>query len=526
MRQSVSIFLVITLFLTAASPVSGQVNEFYEPLFTLPEHKWGQENNGYVAAGDLDKDGFDDILIFGLTFINGRWVYHRPRVYSGRDLSIIREFPSASLDNAEVDAAGDVDGDGYMDFVFGNSSWQGFGSVHSPWGRVQLFSGRDGAQLYAGSPGLLYCGRSVSGVKDLNRDGLDEFAFSHGRGAEIRSFDPSTASSIIIHSFAGQYPTIRGLGDVDQDGAGDFAIRNSNEDFVRVYSGFTGSQIFTLSNNDLEPQYGAHFSNVGDINQDGFPDIGVTSTESVILFSGKDGTEFFQYGEPRVHQQWVPYGIERAGDMNRDGVEDFITVFPISDPVGGKKVICFSGSTLQPIFTFFPINPYGNGRTNLEYLGDANGDGQPDVIFGELEKSGWAVVGPTPMLSAGVDSVSAYLGANVIFHLEFPKDAASYDYRVLLSESGNGPTDIDGYLFALTVDRLTRASFFGQYPVNQHFNMYGTLDQTGGAFASIAFPRRVPPSMIGKIYRFAAIAGPSSGEFQFFSASRPIEIVP
>src|SRR5439155_20991422 len=98
----------------------------------------------YVAAGDVNGDGFADIIT-GAGPGGGPHV----RVFSGKDGTLLREFFAygANFTGGVTVAAGDVNGDGKADIITGAGPG---GGPH-----VKVFSGADGSVLssfYAFAP--------------------------------------------------------------------------------------------------------------------------------------------------------------------------------------------------------------------------------------------------------------------------------------------------------------------------------------------------------------------------------------
>jgi hypothetical protein len=157
-----------------------------------------------VAAGDVDGDGFVDIVTG--TASGAPHV----KVFSGRDFSEIKSFFAFAPNfNGGVNVAvGDVDGDGNADIITG----PGFGGVPL----VTIFSGATTALLsafYINSEPIASNIPSVSvkqggvrvAVTDTNADGLAEVVVARGPGSKARVFiyDPLSTQVLRITDILG-----------------------------------------------------------------------------------------------------------------------------------------------------------------------------------------------------------------------------------------------------------------------------------------------------------------------------------
>ncbi|MFQ5692892.1 MAG: integrin alpha, partial [Nitrospinota bacterium] len=239
-----------------------------------------------------------------------------------------------------------------------------------------------------------------------------------------------------IHDHFGA--SARGLGDLDGDGLGDYAVGATqgglnDGGYVRVFSGADGSVLLTLEGAAPGDRFGTSLGPLGDLDGDGIPDflVGAPGADSrgidagsVLIFSGRDGlllrTVIGDYQNDEFGSS-----VCAAGDLDGDGLPDFIAgaIQPEFRQFGYARVV--SGGTGQPIFTF--LGEGKNDEFGSTVLGGLDLDGDPagDLLVAaprEGARAGgvWAFSGADGLLLAHIrGSLDSQLGSE----LAVPGDA-------------------------------------------------------------------------------------------------------
>jgi hypothetical protein len=300
---------------------------------------------GYSVSkgGDINADGTPDYLVGG----RGRVV-----AYSGKMHEVIHEWSKPRIFfGADVDGAGDVNGDGYDDVLVGapRASF-----TYQFAGRVYLFSGKDGSELWTrdGQGEENYLGYGVGKVGLLDGDGAPEVAASayqagKAKAGEVYVYSGATGFTYLTlepfargtTEFYGVFFT-QGAGDINADGVPDIYVgdygnkRGGGEGTGRAYvfSGADGSQIYVLNGEDKEDGFGPG-RGAGDVNGDGYGDLvigawtseasGVRKAGKGYVFSGKDGS-VMRTMTSQVKNDYVGVDAIAVGDVNGDGLTDYL----------------------------------------------------------------------------------------------------------------------------------------------------------------------------------------------------------
>jgi len=232
----------------------GQMGNVICTLASPNEEEAGNFGNSVSGAGDVNGDGYDDVVVGAYLEDPGSSPDDAGRAYvldgqTGLLLHTLvspNEGPSGHF-GASVSGAGDVNGDGYDDVMVG-ADWESPGSSPGA-GRAYVFDGQLGTLLHAlVSPNeevLGYFGLSVSGAGDVNGDGYDDVVV--GAHGEDPGASPDYAGrAYVFHSQIGKRPrtlvspnqeeggyfgcSVSGAGDVNGDGYDDVVVGANNED--------------------------------------------------------------------------------------------------------------------------------------------------------------------------------------------------------------------------------------------------------------------------------------------------------
>ncbi len=391
---------------------------------------------GQVAgAGDINADGFDDVVVSSPTFTHGENREGRVFVYFGSDNGI--DFSAATtLESNQDDAyfgmsvagAGDVNGDGYADIIVG-STGSGFEPTHE--GAAFIFLGGEQGlnttaawQVGSGQTNSQF-GFSVKGLGDVNGDGFADvavgsFYFDNTEvddgAVYIYAGNANGASTVALATLKGnkassEFGRSVSGGDFNGDGYADLVVGNpaDNQNFiqegsVQIYgggpNGLNTEQASIFDANQVDAALGSSIANAGDINGDGFNDIilgspgfdtGFGNSGAAFIYLGSDtGLATNAITQLNGTQSEAAFGrsVAGAGDVNGDGYADIIVGsdgFDHGEQNEGAAFI-YLGSASGINSTVFASLESNQADAQFGFsvasAGDLNGDGFSDIIVG------------------------------------------------------------------------------------------------------------------------------------------------
>ncbi|NMC04654.1 MAG: hypothetical protein GYA24_05550, partial [Candidatus Lokiarchaeota archaeon] len=289
-----------------------------------------------LAAGDVDGDGFDEVIGYRAFFYmvclesdgTMKW-----RVPAGTDPMLC-----------------DVDSNGAMDVIYTGSSY------------LKCLNGNNGSTRWSFTAQTVLTDAYAAG--DVDDDGLPE---------------------IITITSAGDLVCLSGgTGTIEWEKQGPFlkkpplivdVARNSS---AFIIAGYSNGTLVSIHGNDSDMYWNAFFGDIAsplmvhDINDDGFLDIIVNASSTLFIVSGYNGTILASYPILNNAMRSAVFS-----DFNDDGAIEMVGLFQVNKSHAALQCMSiFTGHVL-----WSQITEYSTSFTTYMLISDWNADLTPDIII-------------------------------------------------------------------------------------------------------------------------------------------------
>jgi hypothetical protein len=382
-------------YLYYGNPFLGGAYDLSRPDAVFQGKMWNdQSGNSVSGAGDVNGDGFDDIIIGapGADPGGNSAAGEICLIYGSATLSGTIGLANANVtfqgkaenDNCgSVSGAGDVNGDGFDDILIG-ALLADVGTLADA-GETYLIYGATSLPkkwpLAVTSPNVTFTGKvgsdtsgiSVSDAGDVNGDGFDDILIGAHQA----------------YNFAGETYLIYGSATLP----GTIGLANANVTFQgKAFSDYSGRSV----------------SSAGDVNGDGFNDILITAFRADAGGKIDAGETYLVYGATSLPKKWPMAvtspsatfpgkaaddrcgdSVSGAGDVNGDGFDDILIAAYGANGNAGETYLVYGSATLSGVIGLASANATFQGKVVWDYsgksvsgAGDVNGDGFDDILIG------------------------------------------------------------------------------------------------------------------------------------------------
>jgi hypothetical protein len=364
-----------------------------------------------VAIVEINGDGKPDLVVGSTThvtiFLNNS---------NGSTLSFIKKISHSANGSSNSTSIADIDGDGRIDIIQGG--YYGAYCLRN--------SSVDGIISFSPAITVTTAASTGSVAADLNADGKTDLAFIHSNENKLDLFTNTSSATGISFALSqtlttGLYPNDIAASDLNGDGKVDVAVSGLEYDAISVYKNNSSGSINFLAKVDYSTNIEPHSITIGDLDNDGKPDLVTTNlkpnTLSILRLnrytaqplvpvissfsppSGAAGTMVTITGNnfgTSVAQNIVFFGAVKAEVTSASATQLIVKVpagatFQPIRVINQHKLTAFSA---KPFVLTFPgagnftstsLDPFKHfipgQNPKMMYMADIDGDGKSDLLL-------------------------------------------------------------------------------------------------------------------------------------------------
>jgi VCBS repeat protein len=412
-----------------------------------------------------------------------------------------------------------------------------------------LLDGRTGVLLWKRSfaPGLGL--NETLQARDFNGDGLlDLLAMDRNNGSKVTDHLEAIqgANGSTLWSIDSQWPSEDfnrlTLADFDLDGVDDVLAGSpaattpySYGGLLRLISGASGTELWQHSGAAIGSELGSDLF-LEEIDAIAGPDViafdlSNGADRGRFALRGSSGADIWRMQDDPQDQQLID---TLSVDLNGDGLLDVLERQSTGGSTDFTRFRAFESQTGDSLWTLDLESSPWIAKVLL-VQSDLDGDGIRELVF-QVDRSGsdyalhtysGAGGGWISGLELNQTEISQSTGGAIDLNIHFPPDQAGWAYQLLLSETGNQTTNLNGLDVPLSRGYWLTSTYVGQYPNGMFFNPIGTLDDAGRARITFdVLPNQIAPAFIGTTMYLAVISAVPGGPWSFSSGSAAVQILP
>jgi len=344
-------------------------SHFKTSIFQPPEPQ-GTDNTFSIAIGDLNNDGYLDYVAGNQRYWDGeKWVKGYDRVYLNNQQGNWDEVTFNYDDTTKSVALADVNNDGYLDIIVGNSGSTGETN------RVYINNPANPGRNFAVYPSAEAEKSYSIGVGDLDNDGHIDYVAGNC-GSPDRVYINQGGIFISSSTLGGNYQTYSvAIGDIDNDGDFDIVagLHSQGASNIKIYRN-DGRANFTEG--DIGCNVDVNGVALGDLNGDGYLDIvaGTSGGVKSRVYLNNGAGNFGSVNE-LSGSEYETTSVA-LGDIDNDGDLDIV----LGNNGEANLIYTNDGGSFSLYEETAEEDP-----TNSVALGDLDNDGDLDLIAGNSE---------------------------------------------------------------------------------------------------------------------------------------------
>ncbi|MCA9750008.1 MAG: FG-GAP repeat protein, partial [Romboutsia sp.] len=306
-----------------------------------------------------------------------------------------------------VSGAGDLNDDGYNDFVIGGRGYNNFQGKAKIYFGAENITNLDSVVLVGELEQSLFSEYISSG--DINNDGFSDLVisahnYSSPTGRVYIYFGSSNFDTEVI-TITGEGKgnlfgvKVAGSGDINNDGFDDFIVGAPG------YNSSTGAAYLYLGNNELNNNYdlflkgtttmsgfGGVISFLGDINNDGYQDFIIGERKKTTIYYGSNEIDSLKTKVLLAINDKFGFGgsLSAAGDLNNDGYQDILIGGETINTDSSRAYIYYGGNIIndKPDVILSLGNYNDSFGCRVSTAGDLNNDNYDDIMISATGYSG------------------------------------------------------------------------------------------------------------------------------------------